>query len=93
MGFDTYHYTIFEMLGNWSFGDDFKREVIQMAWELLTKVWKFPKNLLYTTIYSAWPRKPANFDSEAHDLWKELFIGENMDPKIHIIEGSKRGNF
>src|SRR5712671_4051034 len=52
VGHDTYHHTMFEMLGNWSFGDYFKKDAISWAWELLTKVWKFPKHRLYATVYS-----------------------------------------
>ena len=63
------------MLGNWSFGDYFKKEAIDWAWELITEVWKFPKNRLYATVYS--PNKaavdPSEFDQEAFDLWAEKF--------------------
>ncbi|MDR1595634.1 MAG: alanine--tRNA ligase [Puniceicoccales bacterium] len=93
VGFDTYHHTFFEMLGNWSFGDYFKREAIEMAWELLTTVWKMPKNRLYATVYAPNPDEPAEFDGESHEIWEKIFHGEGMDPKIHIIKGSKRDNF
>ena len=93
VGFDTYHHTFFEMLGNWSFGDYFKKEAIEMAWELLTKVWKLPKNRLYATVYSPQPGEPASFDGESHGIWQKIFAGEGMDPKIHIINGLKRDNF
>ena len=66
VGFDTYHHTFFEMLGNWSFGDYFKKDAIEMAWELLTKVWEFPKNRLYATVYSPSPSDPSEFDQEAY---------------------------
>ena len=66
VGFDTYHQTFFEMLGNWSFGDYFKEEAINWAWELLTTVWKFPKERLYATVYEPGEDEPANFDQEAY---------------------------
>jgi alanyl-tRNA synthetase len=93
VGFDTYHHTFFEMLGNWSFGDYFKEEAIEMAWELLTKVWKFPKDRLYATVYSPKSGEPAEFDRESYDLWKKIFVRENMNFNSHLIEGSKRDNF
>ncbi|MDR2737705.1 MAG: alanine--tRNA ligase, partial [Puniceicoccales bacterium] len=73
VGFDTYHHTFFEMLGNWSFGDYFKGEAIEMAWELLTQVWKFPKERLYATVYSPLPGEPSSFDGEAHSHWGKIF--------------------
>ncbi|MDR1414116.1 MAG: alanine--tRNA ligase [Puniceicoccales bacterium] len=93
VGFDTYHHTFFEMLGNWSFGDFFKREAIEMAWELMVKVWKFPKNRLYATVYSPAPGEPATFDGETYAIWEKIFAGEGMDPKVRIISGAKRDNF
>ncbi|MDR1402049.1 MAG: alanine--tRNA ligase [Puniceicoccales bacterium] len=93
VGFDTYHHTFFEMLGNWSFGDFFKREAIEMAWELLTKVWKFPKDRLYATIYSPAPGEPAAFDAEAYGIWEEIFGKEGMSPENRIIPGTKKDNF
>jgi len=95
VGLDTYHHTFFEMLGNWSFGDYFKKEAINWAWELITEVWKFPKNRLYATVYS--PDKvagdPSEFDQEAHDFWAEKFRSAGLDPKIHIVNGNKKDNF
>ena len=95
VGLDTYHHTLFEMLGNWSFGDYFKREAIEWAWELLNKVWGFPKNRLYATVYS--PDKsvgdPSEFDQEAYDIWAEVFRGAGLDPAIHIVRGNKKDNF
>ena len=93
VGFDTYHHTFFEMLGNWSFGDYFKKEAIQWAWELLTKVWHFPKERLYATVYRPNEGDPAEFDQEAYDFWKEIFIQEGLDPETHIVYGNKKDNF
>src|SRR5262245_53829964 len=95
VGLDTYHHTFFEMLGNWSFGDYFKKEAIDWAWELITEVWKFPKSRLYATVYS--PDKsagdPSEFDQEAYDFWAEKFRAAGLDPKIHIVNGNKKDNF
>jgi alanyl-tRNA synthetase len=93
VGFDTYHHTFFEMLGNWSFGDYFKEEAIEMAWELLTKVWKFPKERLYATVYSPQPGEPAAFDGESYANWERIFAADGIDPRVHIISGAKRDNF
>ena len=70
---DTYHHTFFEMLGNWSFGDYFKKESIQWAWELLTEVWGFPEERLYATVYSPAEGEPGEFDQEAYGYWEEIF--------------------
>jgi alanyl-tRNA synthetase len=95
VGLDTYHHTFFEMLGNWSFGDYFKREAIDWAWELVTEVWKFPKNRIYATVYS--PDKsagdPSEFDQEAYDFWAAKFSAAGLDPKVHIVYGNKKDNF
>jgi alanyl-tRNA synthetase len=95
VGLDTYHHTFFEMLGNWSFGDYFKKEAIEWAWELVTEVWKFPRHRLYATVYS--PDKasgdPSEFDQEAHDCWAEKFRAAGLDPKIHVVNGGKKDNF
>jgi alanyl-tRNA synthetase len=95
VGLDTYHHTFFEMLGNWSFGDYFKKEAIEWAWELVTEVWKFPKNRLYATVYS--PDKsqgdPSELDQEAYDIWAERFRAAGLDPKLHIVYGGKKDNF
>lgn len=93
VGFDTYHQTFFEMLGNWSFGDYFKQEAINWGWELLTDVWKFPKERLYATVYSPEEGDPAKFDQEAYDFWEEIFKREGLDPKVHIVMGNKKDNF
>lgn len=93
VGFDTYHHTFFEMLGNWSFGDYFKKEAIAWAWELLTQVWHLPKERLYATIYAPQEGDPAEFDQEAYDEWAEIFKKEGLDPKTHIVFGNKKDNF
>lgn len=93
VGFDGYHHTFFEMLGNWSFGDYFKKEAIHWGWELLTKVWGFPKERLYATVYKPGQGDPADFDQEAYDLWSEIFKAEGMDPSVHICYGNKKDNF
>ena len=95
VGLDTYHHTFFEMLGNWSFGDYFKKEAIAWAWELIIDVWKFPAERVYATIYQ--PDKslgdPAGRDQEAWDLWAEKFRSIGLDPDIHIVNGNKKDNF
>jgi alanyl-tRNA synthetase len=93
VGLDTYHHTFFEMLGNWSFGDYFKKEAIAWAWELLTEVWKFPKERLYATVYQPGPGDPAAFDQEAYDIWAGLFTAAGLDPKVQIVYGGKKDNF
>ena len=95
VGLDTYHHTFFEMLGNWSFGDYFKREAIDWAWELITEIWKFPRNRLYATVYSPDRSQgdPSEFDQEAHDFWAEKFKAAGLDPKVHIVYGNKKDNF
>ena len=95
VGLDTYHHTFFEMLGNWSFGDYFKKEAIEWAWELVTEVWKFPKERLYATVYQPDPSKgdPSEFDQEAYDHWARLFTAAGLDPQQHIVSGNKKDNF
>jgi alanyl-tRNA synthetase len=93
VGFDTYHHTFFEMLGNWSFGDYFKTEALNWSWELLTKVWGFPANRLYATVYKPGDGDPASFDQEAYDVWEKIFKAEGLDPKEHILTGNKKDNF
>ncbi len=93
VGYDTYHQTFFEMLGNWSFGDYFKAEAIAWAWELLTTVWGFPKDRLYASVYQPGEGDPAEFDQEAYDLWKALFEKEGLDPAERIVLGNKKDNF
>ena len=95
VGFDTYHHTMFEMLGNWSFGDYFKKESLQWGWELLTKVWGIPPKRLFATVYSPNKAKgdPAEFDQEAYDIWAAIFRAEGLDPAVHIVNGNKKDNF
>ena len=87
VGRDTYHHTMFEMLGNWSFGDYFKKEAIIWAWELLTEVYGIPKENLYVTIFEGDEKENLERDTEAYDLWKQ-FISEDR-----IINGNKKDNF
>jgi alanyl-tRNA synthetase/REP element-mobilizing transposase RayT len=95
VGLDTYHHTFFEMLGNWSFGDYFKKEAIAWAWELIVERWRFPAARLYATVYS--PDKtqgdPSDFDQEAHDFWAEKFASAGLDPAVHIVRGNRKDNF
>src|SRR4051812_48608098 len=95
VGLDTYHHTFFEMLGNWSFGDYFKKEAIEWSWELIVDRFKFPPNRVYATIYQ--PDKaagdPSDRDQEAWDLWAEKFRGAGLNPDVHIVNGNKKDNF
>jgi len=93
VGLDTYHHTFFEMLGNWSFGDYFKKEAIEWAWELLVDRWKFPAQRLYATVYKPGSGEPSEFDQEAHDHWAHLFREADLDPAIHVVNGGKNDNF
>ncbi len=87
VGVDTYHHTMFEMLGNWSFGDYFKAEAIEWAWELLTDVYKIPKDRLYVTVFEGDEKDGVPKDQESYDIWKK-FIAEDR-----IILASKKDNF
>jgi len=87
VGYDTYHHTLFEMLGNWSFGDYFKKEAIAWAWELLTEVFKIDKNSLYVTVFEGDEEDKLPIDNEALKLWKQLV------PEERILKGSKKDNF
>jgi len=87
VGIDTYHHTMFEMLGNWSFGDYFKKEAIAWSWELLTGVYKIDKSRLYVTIFEGDEKEGLPKDQEAYDFWK-AFV-----PEDHILLGNKKDNF
>jgi alanyl-tRNA synthetase len=87
VGLDTYHHTMFEMLGNWSFGDYFKKEAIQWAWELLTEVYRLPKDRLYVTVFGGDEKENLSRDDEARELWKQ-HIDEGR-----ILYGNKKDNF
>ncbi|MEY4691780.1 MAG: Alanine--tRNA ligase [Verrucomicrobiota bacterium] len=95
VGLDTYHHTFFEMLGNWSFGDYFKKDAIDWAWELVIEVWKFPPQRVYATIYqpNAAQNDPAERDQEAWEFWAAKFRSVGLDPAIHIVNGGKKDNF
>ncbi|MGN6394033.1 MAG: alanine--tRNA ligase [Mucilaginibacter sp.] len=87
VGIDTYHHTMFEMLGNWSFGDYFKKEAIEWSWELLTEVYGIEKDRLYVTVFGGDEREGLPMDQEAYDFWKQYV------PEDHILMGSKKDNF
>ncbi len=95
VGFDTYHHTLFEMLGNWSFGDYFKKDSLTWGWHLLTRIWGIPAKRLFATVYAPDKAKgdPAEFDQEAYDIWAGLFRSEGLDPAVHIVHGNKKDNF
>jgi alanyl-tRNA synthetase len=87
VGFDTYHHTMFEMLGNWSFGDYFKKEAIAWSWEFLTEVLKLDKDRIYVSVFEGNEAENVPFDQEAFDLWRQ-FVNEDR-----IIKGNKKDNF
>lgn len=88
VGYDTYHHTLFEMLGNWSFGDYFKKEAIAWAWELLTEVYGIDKDILYVTVFEGSDDDDnLEMDTEAYDIWKQ-YIAEDR-----ILKGNKKDNF
>lgn len=87
VGIDTYHHTMFEMLGNWSFGDYFKKEAIAWSWELLTEVYKLPKDRLYVTYFEGDKKEGLEADTETYELWKQ-YVAED-----HILRGNKKDNF
>ena len=87
VGHDTYHHTMFEMLGNWSFGDYFKKEAIAWAWELLTEVYKLPKDRLYATVFEGYAPDGLAADTEARDYWLQYL------PADRVLLGNKHDNF
>ncbi len=87
VGMDTYHHTMFEMLGNWSFGDYFKNEAISWAWQLLTEVFGIDKNSLYVTVFEGDKNDQLSFDQEAYDIWAQFI------DKDRILNGNKKDNF
>lgn len=87
VGHDTYHHTMFEMLGNWSFGDYFKKEAIEWAWEYLTEVLKLDKDRLYVTVFEGYAPEGLERDDEAAQIWEQFL------PKNRIINGNKKDNF
>jgi alanyl-tRNA synthetase len=87
VGFDTYHHTMFEMLGNWSFGDYFKKEALPWAWEFLTEVLKLEKDRLYVSVFEGSKEDNVPFDQDAWDIWKKFV------PEDRIILGNKKDNF
>ena len=87
VGIDTYHHTMFEMLGNWSFGDYFKKEAIAWAWELLTEEYKLPKDRLYVTVFEGDAKEQLGFDEDAFQYWKQIL------PEERILRGNKKDNF
>jgi len=87
VGIDTYHHTMFEMLGNWSFGDYFKKEAIEWSWELLTEVYKIPKDQLYVSVFEGDEKEGLPKDTEAYEIWKQFV------PEERIVLGNKKDNF
>jgi alanyl-tRNA synthetase len=92
VGVDTYHHTMFEMLGNWSFGDYFKKEAIEWAWELLVDVYKIDKNNLYFTVFEGDEKDGLSWDEEAYNLWKNLLLKNGLT-EDKILKCNKKDNF
>lgn len=88
VGYDHHHHTMFEMLGNWSFGDYFKKEAIEFAWDLLTRIYKIPENILYVTVFNGDKKDNLLEDKETYKYWKDIVKNEN-----HIIKYGKNNNF
>ena len=94
VGFDTYHHTMFEMLGNWSFGDYFKKESLEWGWELITRRLGHPgEAALRHRLPPGKPGDPSDFDQEANDIWTGIFTRAGLDPEVHIVHGNKKDNF
>jgi alanyl-tRNA synthetase len=87
VGMDGYHHTMFEMLGNWSFGDYFKKDALQWSWELLTEVYKIPKDRLYVSVFAGNDAENVPFDQEAYDIWRTML------PEDRIMRFGKKENF
>src|SRR6056297_3259414 len=87
VGHDTYHHTMFEMLGNWSFGDYYKKEAIEWAWELLTEVFEIEKDRLYITVFEGDKDDNLPFDTDAFEIWKQLI------DETRIIPANRKDNF
>ncbi|MCC7331970.1 MAG: alanine--tRNA ligase [Flavobacteriales bacterium] len=92
VGVDTYHHTMFEMLGNWSFGNYFKKEAIEWAWELLVDVYKIDKNRLYFSVFGGDEKDGLEWDEEAYNLWKNLLVNNGLT-EDRILKCSKKDNF
>ena len=93
VGFDCYHHTFFEMLGNWSFGDYFKKEAIEWAWELLVERWNFPPQRLYATYYLPQDGEQGKEDLEAKEIWTKLFEKAGLNPKKYVLPSPAKDNF
>lgn len=87
VGMDGYHHTMFEMLGNWSFGDYFKKDALEWSWELLTEIYKIPKDRLYVSIFEGNEAEGVPFDQEAYDVWRSML------PEDRILKFGKKENF
>lgn len=95
VGYDSYHHTLFEMLGNWSFGDYFKAAAIEWSWQYIVERLGFPAERLYASVYRPDTSlgEPSEFDQASYDLWAKLFTSKGLDPKKHIVNGNKADNF
>ena len=93
VGFDSYHHTFFEMLGNWSFGDYFKEEAIRFAWELLVEKWHFPPERLYVTYYSPAKGEFGEADIESQAIWNRIFLSVGLSPRKYVLPMSAKENF
>lgn len=94
VGYDSFHHTFFEMLGNWSFNNSyFKREAIEWSWELMVERWDIPANRLYATVYAPAEGEPSVFDEASRKIWERLFTKAGLDPEVHIVNGRMKDNF